>query len=99
MIDTPCKLFFQTLSNANRWKIVSLLQNGERNVTQICKDLQMDQSTASHALKRLERCGFVTLQPNGKERIYKLNIKTFLPLLKLMEKHMDTYCKVVMKNK
>lgn len=99
MINTPYKLFFQTLSNSNRWEIVNLLQSGERNVTQICKDLQMDQSTASHALRRLERCGFVTLKSNGKERIYALNTKTFLPLLKLMERHMDTYCKVVMKNK
>lgn len=99
MINTSYKLFFQTLSNANRWKIVNLLQNGDRNVSQICEELKIEQSTVSHALRRLERCGFVTLKPNGKERIYILNTKTFLPLLKLMEIHMDTYCKVVMKNK
>jgi len=31
----------------------------------------------------------------GKERIYELNKSTIKPLLKLMDSHIDTFCKKV----
>ena len=35
--------------------------------------------------------GFVNVIQNGKQRIYEIDKKTMLPLLKLIDKHVDTY--------
>ncbi|HEX9721824.1 MAG TPA: metalloregulator ArsR/SmtB family transcription factor [Candidatus Paceibacterota bacterium] len=87
----PYKIFFETLSNKARWEIIHLLQKGERNVTGIAKDLGYEQSLVSHHLKRLEICGFVKVEQNGKERVYQLN-KLIIPLLNLVDKHINTFC-------
>ena len=91
----PYKIFFETLGNKPRWEIVHLLQKGEYRVTAIAEKLGYEQSLISHHLKRLETCGFVNVESNGKERIYKLNKKTVGPLLKMVDKHVNTYCKKV----
>lgn len=63
------------------------------NVTQITKKLGYDQSTISNNLRVLKNCGFVDIRPNGKEHIYALNKKTIEPLLKLIDKHTNQFCK------
>ena len=88
----PYKTFFGTLANQYRIDIIELLSKGSRNVTQICKELNCNQSTISHNLQRLEHCGFVFVKPNGKERIYELNQETIKPLLSMMHKHMKNHC-------
>ncbi|MCH8741663.1 winged helix-turn-helix transcriptional regulator [Patescibacteria group bacterium] len=92
-IREPYKIFFETLGNKTRWDIIHLLQKGKLNVTAIVKTLGYEQSLISHHLGRLERCGFVGVEINKKERIYTLNKKTIKPLLKLMDKHINRYCK------
>ena len=88
----PYKRFFGTLANQYRLEIIEALFNGQRSVTQLVKHLRFNQSTVSHNLKRLEECGFVFVEPNGKERIYSLNKGTIKPLLNLMHSHMNKYC-------
>ena len=88
----PYQQFFGTLANQTRIDIVELLSKGDKNVSEIVGALKTEQSSVSHNLRRLEECGFVTAQRNGKERIYTLNRATIKPLLALMHKHMDTYC-------
>lgn len=88
----PYKTFFGTLANQYRIDIIELLSKGSKNVTQICKELNCNQSTVSHNLQRLEHCGFVFVKPNGKERIYELNQETIKPLLNMMHKHMKNHC-------
>ena len=87
------KLFFATLANKTRFKIVHILLNGPRSVTEIQQELQCDQSMISHNLKRLEQCSFVSVQRKGKQRIYSLNKETIDPLLKLMDRHVKKFCK------
>ena len=89
----PYKIFFETLGNKIRWEVVHLLQKRELNATGIAKKLGYEQSRISHHLTRLERCGFVTVKRNGKERIYALNKETIKPLLELMDKHVSKFCK------
>lgn len=91
-VQEPHKIFFETLGNKTRWDIVHLLQEGDQKATDIANELGYEQSLVSHHLKRLERCGFVTVLPNGKERIYSLNSDTISPLLKLADKHINAYC-------
>jgi len=93
VIRKPHKIFFKTLGNQTRWDIVHLLQRGELRATDIASKLKYEQSLVSHHLRRLETCGFVRFEQSGKERLYKLNKMTIKPLLALMDKHINNFCK------
>lgn len=95
----PYNQFFGTIANQVRLEIIEVLLKGQSNVSNIVDKLGYGQSTISHSLRRLEECGFVTVQKNGKERIYTLNEQTIKPLLKLMNSHMNKYCKHVVAKK
>ncbi|MCH8003979.1 MAG: winged helix-turn-helix transcriptional regulator [Nanoarchaeota archaeon] len=97
MLKETYSIFFGTLDNKYRFKIISLLREGSKNVTQICKVLNMNQTTVSHNLARLKTCGFVFVRNDGNERIYSLNSRTIKPLMKLIDEHMGTYCKKLCK--
>ena len=92
-IREPHKIFFETLGNKTRWDIVHLLKKKDCNVTEVANILGYEQSLISHHLRRLETCGFVRFQQKGNERIYKLNKETIGPLLTLMDKHINKFCK------
>lgn len=85
--------FFTVLGNKPRLRIVQLLgTSGPLNVSAISEELHMEQSAVSHNMKRLLRCHFVTVQQQGKERIYAINEDTILPLFELIDRHVRTYC-------
>ncbi len=86
------KIFFGTLVSESRLKIINLLRNGKKNVSQIMNELKMDQTIVSHDLARLKKCGFVTCEVKGKYRYYRLNQKTIKPLMSLIDYHMSQYC-------
>ena len=85
--------FFETVSHKIRWKILCLLEKKPMSVTEICKALNEEQSKISHNLKNLADCNFLDVKRQGKKRIYSLNKQTIVPLMKLVEKHVHTYCK------
>ena len=85
--------FLVTLRNKTRLAIVQSLVKKPKKVNQLTQELGIHQTSVSHALKRLLDCGFVFVKKNGKERIYSVNKKTISPLIKLMENHVDIYCK------
>jgi ArsR family transcriptional regulator len=93
MLKKPYELFFGTLANEQRLKIINLLRKEPKNVTQICQELNFNQTTVSHNLKKLRNCGFVFNKKNGKERIYSLNKETIKPLMELIDKHTNKFCK------
>ncbi len=86
------KIFFGTLVSEPRLKIINILRSGKKNVSEIIKKLNLDQTSVSHNLARLKRCGFVETEISGKFRYYKLNKETIRPLIELIEKHMSKYC-------
>ncbi|MBC8500704.1 MAG: winged helix-turn-helix transcriptional regulator [Nanoarchaeota archaeon] len=90
--DEAYDYFLATLSNRNRIKILNLLLEGQKNVTELTKAVGVDQSTISNNLARLKSCGFVTMKPNGKERIYIINKETTEPLMRLINIHTKKYC-------
>ena len=94
-LDKPHKFFFETLSNQARWDIIHILKKRPLRVTDIANKLKLEQSLVSHHLKRLETCGFLKMKANGAERIYSLNEKTIGSLLKLIDKHVNQFCKKV----
>ncbi len=85
--------FFTTLGNKQRVRILQLLtKEGPLSVTSIAQTLKIEQSTVSHSLKQLLLCHFVTVQREGKERIYGINEETVKPLFEGIERHVKKYC-------
>jgi len=93
------KIFFGTLVSESRLKIINLLREGDKNVSEIMEELNMDQTSVSHNLSRLKKCGFVISKTEGKHRKYSLNKETIKSLMDLIDKHMSGYCVHILKNK
>ena len=85
-------IFFTNLANPLKIKIILCLKKKERNVSEIVKDLRAEQSKISHALCSLKNCNIVHSKQKGKERVYYLNRKFILPILRLIDKHSIKYC-------
>lgn len=86
------KIFFGTLVSEPRLKIINLLRKGKKNVSELVRELKMDQTAVSHDLARLKQCGFVSAEVEGKFRYYRLNEQSIKPLMEIIEKHMAQYC-------
>lgn len=97
MSEKAYKLFLGTLNNQNRLKIINLLRKGSKYVNEITKELKFNQTTVSHNLKRLLRCGFVFVEKKGRYRYYSLNKKTIKPLMNLIDEHMCEFCEKIVK--
>ncbi len=93
------ELFFGSLANSNRFRIIKVLRGGKKNVTEICKLTRFEQTMVSHNLKRLERCGMVFPEREGKCCYYRVNVQTIGPLLKLIDSHIKQYCCKVVERK
>jgi len=91
------KIFFGTLVSESRLEIINLLREQSLNVSEIMKKLKADQTAVSHDLHRLKKCGFVEAETKGKFRYYKLNKKTILPIMKLIDNHMSNHCIHILK--
>jgi len=91
-LSETCYLFFSTLANPTRLAILELLREGPKNVTEISRALNQEQSMISHNLKPLERCGFVFSERKKKKRFYSLNKETMEQLFKIFDYHARKYC-------
>jgi len=85
--------FFSNLANPLKIQIITGLREKEKCVGSLSRELKVEQSKISHALKSLKRCNIVKVNQKGKQRIYSLNAKTIEPMLKLIDKHASTQCK------
>ena len=85
------EVFFKTLADPTRLDIINLLRKDSRNVGEISKKLNLEQSRVSHNLKVLHNYGFLTIKRVGKQRFYSLDKKTIIPLLKLTDKFVKRY--------
>ena len=92
-------LFFSSLGNPNRLKIINLLRKGQKNVSEICKETGFEQTMVSHNLKRLEHCGMVFSEREGKFKFFRVNNESIQPILDLIDKHMDNYCCKIIRGK
>ncbi len=85
-------IFFRNLANPLKIKIISVLKDKESSVGDLSYELNVEQSKISHALALLKKCNIVDVEKKGKERIYSLNKKTIIPLLKMIDEHSKSYC-------
>ncbi len=91
-VTETCHLFFSTLANPTRLAIVETLQNGPKNVAELSRALNHEQSMISHNLKPLEECAFVFSERMGKTRVYRVNREIIDPLFELFVFHASKYC-------
>ena len=64
---------FKLLSDKTRLKILDHLEDGERNVTNLCALLALPQPTVSHHLALLRHGGLIKPRKAGKQVYYRLN--------------------------
>lgn len=91
--EATYNIFFTNLANPLKIGIILTLRKKDKNVSEIVKELGVEQSKVSHALKLLKNCNIVNVKQKGKERVYSLNKETILPMLELIDKHSSLYCK------
>lgn len=72
--DELCDLaeLFKIFGDSTRIKILYELFQGEKNVTEICDDLEMNQSAISHQLKILKTSKLIKSRRDGKAMYYSL---------------------------
>ena len=82
---------FGVLANEARLDIIFSLLERDKNVTELQKELDLDQSLVSHALKRLEVSGFVSARSEGKFRFFKLNKEFAGPFIAALDPGRDPH--------
>ncbi len=92
------KLFFGSLTSHHRLRIINELRKKPMNVSELIERLGLEQSVVSHNLKRLRTCGFVSIERQGKYRVYSLNKETIVPLMEIIDKHMSKFCLHIVSN-
>jgi DNA-binding transcriptional ArsR family regulator len=85
-------IFFSNLANPLKIGIILSLREKKKTVTELVKELLVEQSKISHALTSLKCCNIVNMKQRGKERVYSLNEDTIVPMLKLIDKHAAIHC-------
>jgi|SRR3989338_308598 len=85
--------FFGNLANPLKINIISALKEKSLSVLDLADKLKIEQSKLSHALTSLRHCSIVQVEQCGKKRIYSLNKETILPILKIIDKHENKFCK------
>src|SRR3989338_9501175 len=93
MICNGYKSFFKILADDTKLNIINLLSKEELTVSELIQQLNYEQSRVSHSLSALKDCGFVVSKVKGKMREYSLEPKLMVPLLKLIDEHVDKYHK------
>lgn len=73
--------------------IILALKDKDKSVTELGKELEIEQSKLSHALSSLKCCYIVDVKQKGKQRIYSLNKETIVPILKIIDNHEKKFCK------
>lgn len=74
---------FKMFSDSTRIKILYDLLSGEKNVTELCENLDMNQPAVSHQLKLLRAAKLVKSRRNGKSMLYSLaddHVKTIISM-------------------
>jgi len=99
MNNNTYNIFFTNLANPLKISIILSLRSREKNVSELSNDLNVEQSKVSHALASLKKCNIVNVNQKGKERIYALNKKTIIPMLKLIDEHANSNCTCKICNK
>lgn len=78
---------FKVFSDSTRIRILYLLLEGEKNVSDISDELSMNQSAVSHQLKTLKQSDLVKVRREGKAMFYSLADSHVESILKIGMEH------------
>ena len=74
---------FKIFGDSTRIRSLYDLFDRDKNVTEICEDLEMNQSAVSHQLKILKTSKLITARREGKAMVYALadeHVKTIIAM-------------------
>lgn len=80
---------FKIFGDSTRIKILYDLLQGEKNVSEIVSDLDMNQSAVSHQLKILRASKLVTGRREGKQMIYSLADDHVRTIIAMGKEHIE----------
>ena len=92
MIKSSYETFFVNFANKTKLDIILSLKEKPRSVSEIVKEIKVEQSAVSHSLKKLNECKIVEVHKKGKERIYSLNKETVIPMMNIVRMHVEKNC-------
>jgi ArsR family transcriptional regulator len=76
-------------SDSTRLKILYALSQGEKNVSEIMKEVGASQSLASHQLSVLRKAKLVSTHKEGTKVFYKLADDHVIALLRVVHEHVE----------
>ena len=76
-------------SDSTRIKILYDLFDGEKNVSEICEDIEMNQSAVSHQLKALRNAKLVKSRRDGKAIYYSLDDEHVKTIIAMGKEHIE----------
>jgi DNA-binding transcriptional ArsR family regulator len=77
----------KAFSDKNRLKIITFLSDGQKNVSQVADELNVEENLASHHLRVLASLGFLKNQKKGRQVFYRINEVKFVNLLRDLKKN------------
>ncbi|MBR0374776.1 MAG: helix-turn-helix transcriptional regulator [Mogibacterium sp.] len=80
---------FKMFGDSTRIKIMYALFDGEKNVSEICQDLDMNQSAISHQLKTLKASKLVKARRAGKAMLYSLDDDHVKMIIAMGKEHIE----------
>ncbi len=87
--------YFAVLGNPQRLQILKHISDtGASCVGDISEALEIEQSVVSHGLRSLLQAHFVTVNRNGKRRVYQANQATVRPLFEAIDSHVQQFCRL-----
>ncbi|MCH3908157.1 MAG: metalloregulator ArsR/SmtB family transcription factor [Sphaerochaeta sp.] len=81
--------FFKVFADPTRLKILFVLLEGESDVSSLCAELDMQQSTISQQLKLLRARRLVKWRKEGRNVLYRLNDEHIKRILDLGTEHYE----------
>lgn len=80
---------FKNFADSTRIRILCDLFDGEKNVSEICEDLGMNQSAISHQLKILKTSKLVRARREGKAVYYALDDDHVKTIIAMGKEHVE----------
>ncbi|MBR5761722.1 MAG: winged helix-turn-helix transcriptional regulator [Lachnospiraceae bacterium] len=80
---------FKVFSDSTRIRILYVLMDGEKNVSDISEAVDMNQSAVSHQLKTLKTSHLVKVRRDGKAMLYSLADDHVEAILKIGMEHIS----------
>ncbi|HSX39712.1 MAG TPA: metalloregulator ArsR/SmtB family transcription factor [Candidatus Saccharimonadales bacterium] len=86
----------KAFSDKNRLRILGFLSEGQKNVSEVAEELNVEENLASHHLRVLASLGFLKNDKKGREVFYKINETKFISLIKDLRKN-ETFKQILLK--